>query len=183
MTTVDRPRAGGWLQTYTGRQFWPLDARPEEIDILDIAHALSCQGRFAGHTRAFYSVAQHSVEVSIHCAPTDALWGLLHDASEAYLVDLPTPIKHDPGMQTYRYAERWLMEAICQAFGLPLTMPESVTRADRRMLATEQVQLIGPQVQPWQEMPEPLNICLLSLSPVQAELAFLSRFEMLKGAA
>jgi hypothetical protein len=86
-------RKGDWMQTYTGRQFWPIDPRADEIDIVDIAHALSQQCRFAGHCKSFYSVATHSWHTSNVCNSENALWGLLHDAAEAYLVDLPTPIK------------------------------------------------------------------------------------------
>ena len=82
-------RNGSWLQTYTGIQFWPLDPRPEEIDIQDIAHALSLLCRFNGHCQRFYSVAEHSVHVSTILAPEFGLWGLLHDAAEAYLSDIP----------------------------------------------------------------------------------------------
>lgn len=64
--TYKRPteRAGDWMQTFTGRQFWPMDPRPEDLDILDIAHALSLLCRFGGHCQRFYSVAEHSVHVS-----------------------------------------------------------------------------------------------------------------------
>src|SRR5271165_7548492 len=86
-------RKGDWIQTYTGRVMYPLDPRPEEINIIDIAHALSNLCRFTGHVRTFYSVAEHSVRVSQHCDPKDALWGLLHDASEAYLADMSRPMK------------------------------------------------------------------------------------------
>lgn len=87
-------RKGDWIQTYTGRQFWPLDPKPEEVCIEDIAHALSQQCRYAGHTIRFYSVAQHSVEIALRVPRAAALWGLLHDAAEAYLVDLPRPVKY-----------------------------------------------------------------------------------------
>ena len=82
-------RKGDWMQTHSGIQFWPLDPRPEDILIEDIAHALSNQCRFAGHCCFHYSVAQHSVLVSENVPAQDAMWGLLHDAGEAYLVDLP----------------------------------------------------------------------------------------------
>lgn len=172
-------RYGDWLQTYSGVQFWPLDAREEEVRIRDIAHALAQQCRFSGHTRQFYSVAQHSVEVSRHCPPERALWGLLHDASEAYLLDLPTPLKHLPEMSAYRAAERRLQRVIYTSFGLHGTPPASVKRADLLMLATEAAHFVWPQVAPWIALPNPLPIHLIPLSPVQAEMAFLQRFEQL----
>ena len=82
-------RRGGWIQTYTGRQFWPLDPRIEDIDIHDIAHALSHQCRYSGHCLRFYSVAEHSVLLSHHVAGEHMLWALLHDAWEAYLAAIP----------------------------------------------------------------------------------------------
>src|ERR1039457_118422 len=86
----------GFIGTFSGLRFWPLDPNPEKILIDDIAHALAHQCRFGGHASRFYSVAEHSVHVSRLCPPEDALWGLLHDASEAYLVDLPRPLKQLP---------------------------------------------------------------------------------------
>src|ERR1035441_7448066 len=74
----------GFIGTFSGLRFWPLDPDPDKILIEDIAHALAHQCRFGGHASKFYSVAEHSVHVSKLCAPKDALWGLLHDASEAY---------------------------------------------------------------------------------------------------
>jgi hypothetical protein len=87
----------GSITTFSGVLFRPLLPNPDDIRIADIAHALSQQYRFAGHTRTFYSVAEHSVRVSLLCRPDDALWGLLHDASEAFLTDVPAPpiqVKH-----------------------------------------------------------------------------------------
>ena len=50
-----------WIETYTGRKFWPLAPSPDDIDIFDIAQALSMTCRYKGHTNEFYSVAEHSV--------------------------------------------------------------------------------------------------------------------------
>ncbi len=87
------PNLDGFLPTCTGRSVHILNPRPEEIDIEDVAHALSHACRFAGHVPAFYSVAQHSILVSELLDARTALWGLLHDASEAYLHDLTRPLK------------------------------------------------------------------------------------------
>lgn len=86
-----------WMQTYTGRVFWPLEPRPEDVDIVDIAHALANLCRYGGHSKVFYSVAHHSVLVSQIVPPADALWGLMHDSAEAYVIDLIRPIKHSEG--------------------------------------------------------------------------------------
>lgn len=82
-----------WIQTYTGRRFFPLEPNPADVDIRDIAHALALETRFGGHSRVFYSVAEHCVRVSHEVEPPHALWGLLHDAAEAYLADVPRPVK------------------------------------------------------------------------------------------
>jgi len=80
-------REGNWFQTYTGKQFYPLDPRPEDIDLDDIVHHLSHLCRFNGGTREFYSVAQHSVIVADALPDDFKLWGLLHDAAESFLAD------------------------------------------------------------------------------------------------
>ena len=71
----------GFIGTFSGLRFWPLDPNPEKILIDDIAHALAHQCRFGGHASRFYSVAEHSVHVSRLCLPEHALWGLLHDVA------------------------------------------------------------------------------------------------------
>ncbi len=126
-----------YFRTYTQRVIHPLDPSPGEISIFDVAHSLSQVCRFLGHTREFYSVAQHSVLVSGLVPREDALWGLLHDASEAYLCDLPAPIKHDPSFGIYRIAENRLMLAVCERYDLAPEMPQPVKLADRLLLATE----------------------------------------------
>ena len=75
--------------------------------------------------------------VSQLAPPCDALWGLLHDASEAYLCDLPEPVKREPEMEMYRVAEDRLLACIAVKFGLAPEMPASVKQADRVLLATE----------------------------------------------
>ncbi len=133
----DRHAKARHIRTFTGRLVDPCAPQPEEIDINDIAHALSLTCRFLGHAYRFYSVAQHSVLVSELVPPRDALWGLLHDAAEAYLCDLPAPVKRAPQMWFYRTSEALLIRAIACRFGLPPEAPESVKQADSVALATE----------------------------------------------
>ena len=134
----------GSIITFSGISFWPLLPNPDDIRIDDIAHALSHQCRFAGHTRLFYSVAEHSVRVSLLCRPEHALWGLLHDASEAYLSDVPAPLKELPEFEAYRAAERSLQRVVAQRFGLFPEQPASVTEADRNLLRVEIRDLLAP---------------------------------------
>ena len=84
---------GPWIQTFTGKRFHLFDPSPDEVCIEDIAHALSNICRFGGHCLTHLSVAEHSVTVSRHVRPSLALPALLHDAPEAYIGDIVTPLK------------------------------------------------------------------------------------------
>lgn len=167
-----------WMQTHSGLQFFPLDPRGKDIQIADIAHALAHQCRYAGHTHAFYSVAQHSVLVSHACDPADALWGLLHDATEAYLVDIPRPIKRAPELAGYRELEARLEAVIADRFGLALPIPASVKRADVVLLATERRDIMGPPPARWrvEEQVSPLEERIVPWRPEVAREMFLARF-------
>jgi len=167
-----------WVQTYTGRQFWPLDPRPEDVDLRDIAHSLAMQCRFNGHCRRFYSVAEHSVLVS-EALPHDLqAWGLMHDAAEAYIGDHPRPIKTD----ATKAVEERLLGVIAERFGLPWPIPPEVFEADLRMLATEARYLMGPPPASWGLDAEPYGPPLYptGLSHTAAEYAFLRRARLLK---
>jgi hypothetical protein len=169
----------GFIGTFSGLQFWPLDPNPEKILVEDIAHALAHQCRFGGHASKFYSVAEHSVHVSQLCLPEHALWGLLHDASEAYLVDLPRPLKLLPEFAAYREAERQLQRAVAARFGLPEDQPVSVTEADDTMLGIEARSLLGSMsVEVIRETRPPFEITD-PLLPVEAEQLFVARFREL----
>lgn len=171
-----------YIMTFTGKRMRPLQPDPDDIDIEDIAHALSNLCRFSGHVRRFYSVAQHSVLVSHFCNPADALWGLLHDAPEAYLLDLPRPVKKGlrfHGNAVYDVAEDALMDCVCRKFGLDPEMPVSVRKADDVMLATEAHQLM-PLDEAFLRLPQsPLRGSLHCLQPDAAKQLFLTRFSLL----
>jgi uncharacterized protein len=133
---MTKQRIGDWMSLSSGKKFWPLDPRPEDVDIEDIAHSLSIMNRFQGHSRWPYSVAKHSYECCV-AAPTGfELELLLHDATEAYISDLIRPVKRM--IPRYREIEdRIYREAIAPAFGLPLVQSKTVKEIDNRMLVTE----------------------------------------------
>lgn len=136
---------GDWMQTHSGLRFYPLDPRPEDIRIEDIAHALPMICRFNGHCSRFYSVAEHSLLVAAQVNilyPESALYALLHDASEAYLCDVPRPLKRTPAMVSYRAMERAVEAAIAERFGLGPMMPLIVKTCDERALMTERRDLV-----------------------------------------
>ena len=170
-------RRGDWIQTAKGRQFWPLDPRPEEVHLDDIAHALSLACRFGGHCLRFYSVAEHSVHLARLCLPENALWGLLHDASEAYLADVPRPLKR--WLPGYRQAEKAVEAAIAVRFGLPLEMPSQVKSLDGAMLAAEQLQVMEAAPAPWEALPAPARVTIECWSPERARYEFLRAFDEL----
>ena len=174
---ADSPRIGKWMSTFTGHQFWPLDPRAEEVDIRDVAHALSMTCRYGGHCLRFYSVAEHSVHVArwlqAHYGdlPAVVLKGLLHDAPEAYLTDVPRPIKGS--LIGYKEIENRLWTVIANMHGMSDAMPAEVHEADGRILADEMAQnmtLADP------DCIDPLGVRLEFWTPEQAEAEFLATY-------
>ena len=172
-------RKGGWIQTYTGKQFWPIDPRAEDVCIEDIAHSLSMMCRYAGHCERFYSVAEHSVLLSSYVADEFKLAALLHDASEAYLVDVPRPVK--PHLAGYYDAEKRVMDAVCDKFGLPKEFAQEIHDADKAILTDEMQQNMKPTAVTWESETAPLGIDLEYWTPEEAEIQFLTMFGMLVG--
>jgi len=129
-----KERNGYWMEVYSGIRFYPFDPKEEEIDIIDIAHALSNLCRFSGHTKKFYSVGQHCILVSELCGEYK-LEGLMHDASEAYLSDVPRPVKMM--LPQYKVCETTLMKTIFKRFKLHYPFPVVVRLADEIMLERE----------------------------------------------
>lgn len=173
--------------TYSGVEMWPFDPKPEMIRIEDIAHALSHIPRYSGHTIKPYYVGDHCLRVSEECGkqPADigrsvvALQGLLHDAAEAYLLDIPSPLK---GMYTgYREAENRLLKVIFEAFNVPYPPSPIVKEVDRKMLLPERRDLlvhtdwwVGGTFPSYKEYP-----VIKPLTHRQAKMKFLERFDEL----
>ena len=177
-----------FIETFTGKTFQPLAPVWADIDVRDIAHALSNQCRYSGHTRFRYSVGEHSVRVSElleskgYGKPVQ-LWGLLHDASEAYLVDLPTPLKQHPIFaEIYRKAEAALMRAVCRRFSLPEKEPAPVRVADQVLLATEVRDQMHGDRPYWKKIrARPLPERIRPWGSDVAEWEFLRRYRELTG--
>lgn len=174
-------RQGDWIQTYTGKQYWPIDPKPEDVDIRDIAHALSMLCRFGGHCIRFYSVAEHSVHIARWLYPRHgayvALCGLLHDGTEPYVTDVPRPLK--PSLAGYKKIEQRNWVAVALALGLPEELPPIIKEADSRALTDEAQQNMAVCVAEWSAMPEPLGFKLEYWDSEQAELEFLAAFHEL----
>jgi len=156
------------ITTFIGREVDPLNLTAADIDIRDIAHALALLCRFNGHCARFYSVAQHSVWVSRQCGD-EALIGLLHDAAEAYLGDIPTPVKHR--LPAFKTAEEKAEQAIAARFGLQELGSLRVKAADAEALGLEKRHLLHSGEADWAHLAcETWEI---------AERNFLTRFEEL----
>lgn len=167
---------GSWILTNSGRHVDLLNPAPENLEIEDIALGLSRECRFSGQTRAFYSVAQHSVLASRLVPEERALEALLHDATEAFLRDIPTPLKKR--LPEYARIEAVLDRSIRQRFGLPEEMSPEVHRADRILLATEKRDLMPDDRCPWPilEGVSPLPDRIAPWTPERSMGLFLRRF-------
>jgi 5'-deoxynucleotidase YfbR-like HD superfamily hydrolase len=179
------PAPGPFLQTVSSRWVNPFDPDPEQLDAGDIARALANQCRFGGHCRVFYSVAQHSVIVSELVEQRggdveDVFAALMHDAGEAYLGDMPHPLKHRSALgAAFKEAEAHLERALRERFRIKPDVP-AVKPADRALLATER-RAFSAETWHWPELEgvEPLDIELTAWSPDEAARAFAERFAAL----
>ena len=167
------------ILTRTGHYFNFVAPEQNHIDIGTIAHALAHICRFTGHTRHFYSVAQHSVLVSHLVPPEHALAGLLHDAAEAYLGDVASPLKQL--LPDYQAIEARVEAAVLTRFGLAPVLPPEIRHADLCALMIEARDLMPDQARDWEFGPTVMIVAWCAeeidhMSINDARLLFLARY-------
>lgn len=171
-----------YIETVSGIHFEFLDPKPEQIKVADIAHALSMNCRFVGQCRKFYSVAEHSWHVArlLEGTPLEVqMAGLLHDASEAYITDVASPVKQY--MPEYQKMEDGIMSAIAEKYGFEYPLHPAVKRADRVMLATEAHHLLPSRGESWDMWKYEKRLVLdaykpIGMQPETAQQVFLDKF-------
>jgi len=169
-----------WLQTYSGLIYNIMSPNLEHISIIDIAHSLSMQCRYNGHTKKFYSVAEHSCilcDFAInHDYPLSSRkWALMHDASETYLGDIIRPFKII--LNGYQVYEDITLTAIAKKFELNLPIPNDIQIIDLLILNNERKHLLIPNIFDWGIGEESLSdIKIECWEPSQAKKEFTDRF-------
>jgi len=171
------PNAGRYVFDGNGTSRYNIEA---------VAHALSQLCRFTGHTKVFYSVSEHCCHVHDLLEPELQIQGLLHDAHEAFVGDVSSPLKML--LPDYKLVERRAEHSLRRKFGLPDLLHPDVKEADLIMLATERRDLIDLDPHAWQILDgiDPLPWRLLSWyrrpwSPARAKREFLKRFQQHRG--
>ena len=162
------------IMVHSGKMFDLVDIDPYLIDIYDIAHHLAHLCRFTGATREFYSVAQHSLFVSINISPENAFVGLLHDATEAYIGDVSAPLKRV--LPDYNHIEENLWEAIAWRFNVPVDLPAEVKEVDRRLGDTEQMKFLPKPIVSYDRVMNPLPIRLEAMTANASRVSFLREY-------
>lgn len=165
----------------SGSYFNFLEPEKSKFKLLDIASALSKICRFTGHTRQFYSVAQHSVMCSYLVGREHRLQALLHDAAEAFMGDVATPLKRL--LPDYKAIEKKAEAAVFARFGLPAELHKCVKDADLQMLRAEVKALMPRECLSWDMLvcvPD-CGMKIIPMTPAVAEREFLSRYEEITG--
>jgi hypothetical protein len=178
-----QPRNGDWMQMNSGLRYWPLDPRTGDFDINDIAHGLAYTCRWGGQSDKFYSVAEHSVLVSRYVDAQHRFPALMHDAAEAYIGDIPRPLKRILG-GLYGHIEARTEEVIANTFGVPVQMHPQIKAIDNRITVDERVSLFENLYEgdDWMfRADEGLGIKILNpLPPAHAKQLFLEEFYKLE---
>lgn len=165
-----------WIQTHTSKKFDYDAPTVAMVNIYDITHSLAHQCRFTGHTRKFYSVAQHSYLLSYRVPEDQAFSALMHDAHEAYIGDLCAPMK--VLLPDYRNLENRIAAVVREKFDLPPTS-DAVKLADRRLCYAELLALFGSPMD-YTFNCEPMNVRIIPWTERVAKTRFLYRYNELR---
>lgn len=170
------------VRTYTGKNLDLANPDPRQICIEDVAHHLAKLDRYNGAGHWSYSVGQHSLLVAETLPPEYKLQGLLHDATEAYLGDVVSPLK--AMLPEYRKIEQNVMSAICKSFEITFPRPKIIKRADQAVMAAEMEQVVKwPDLAKRPELPPPPKGVVIKAMPWQeVKQVFMERFQELKKA-
>jgi hypothetical protein len=171
-------KRGNFISTLSGAKFFVDECNIGEIPIEDVAHALGMNCRYNGHVTKHYSVAEHSVLVSLLVPKEDAFWGLMHDVTEAFVPDVPRPFKHlIHGFQDF---ESTLAGKMAEYYKLDPEEPDTVKFIDKHIVGSEAAVLF-PNPPDWVQFYD--DVCpsylIKGLSPKKAKAKFLERFEEL----
>jgi len=166
------------IHTFSGIAFDLLDPKPEMILVEDIVHSLALINRFNGAAKFPYSVAQHSLYVAGLLPPDLKLHGLLHDAPEAYVGDMVSPLKKI--MTEYKEVEAGIARVVAEIFGLSWPAPPEVKKADLAVMSAEREQVLLPSYGPWyKNFPLPAAIRIEPMSWMQVKELFSSELNAL----
>lgn len=181
-------KINNYISCQSGHKFYFPDMKKSVIDICDIAHGLSNVCRFGGQCRPFYSIAEHVINVSKMVPKKYAFCGLMHDAAEAYIHDITTPLK--VRLPDYKAMEAELDAHIAQLFGYEYPFPPEVKTADWGMFLTE-YDVLFPNKRgfifeekddfEFEEPPYKGKVPFKFYSPEQAYDAFIERYIELGG--
>ena len=169
-----------FIHTFSGIAFNLLNPQPEMILLEDIIHSLSLINRFNGAAKFPYSVAQHSLYVASLLPDELKLHGLLHDAPEAYVGDMVSPLKKI--MSQYKEVEARISKVVANVFGLSYPAPLEIKKADLAVLSAEREQVLNPSYGPWyKDFPLPADIHIEEMSWSQVKDLYSSELQSLIG--
>lgn len=180
-TTEEEKKMGPFIVTYTNKRIYFNNFTVDDVSIIDIAHALSNLCRFTGHTKEFYSVAQHSVLVSrAQKSIKEKRAGLLHDATEIYLNDLASPLKHSIDLGEYQRLEDYFHSVINEKYNINDGMTQNIKKADLQALFTEKRDVLNHNDDwGWGDDIERFEEVIIPLPPKEAKELFLNEFKKL----
>ena len=158
----------------------PYDLKKEDFDPRIIAQTLSRVCRFWSQTSEFYSVAQHCLVMETLFDDIELKkWAMMHEIFEGLTgMDIATPIKHSPEMESYRIAENKALKQAAKIFNLKPPMPKKVKQMDKRLMVTEALRFMNTVNYNWTTIAKPLPLSVIGkpMNMKEAETAFLTRW-------